>query len=127
MFSAVKRVVVTSVLTAMVASAAWAADATGKWTWKLKFQEREIEQNLVLKQEGEKLTGTLGAGERKAEIADGKVKGDEISFTVTRERNGQSFKTTYKGKVEGDSVKGTIVTTRDGQERSREWIATRVK
>lgn len=127
MISAVKRLVVTSVLTAVVASAAWAADATGKWTWKLKFQEREIEQNLVLKQEGEKLTGTLGTGERKAEIADGKVKGDEVSFTVTRERNGQQFKTNYKGKVEGDTIKGTIVTTRDGQERSREWVATRVK
>lgn len=127
MFSAAKRIVVTGVLTALVASAAWAADATGKWTWKLKIQDREIEQNLVLKQEGEKLTGTLGMGERKAEIADGKVKGDEVTFTVTRERNGQSFKTNYKGKIEGDTLKGTMVSTRDGQERSREWLAMRVK
>jgi hypothetical protein len=127
MISAAKRIVATGILTALVASAAWAADATGKWTWKLKIQDREIEQNLVLKQEGEKLTGTLGAGERKAEIADGKVKGDEVTFTVTRERNGQQFKTNYKGKVEGDTLKGTMVSTRDGQERSREWIAMRVK
>ena len=38
-------------------------------------------------------------------IAEGKVKGDEVSFIVTRERNGQQCKMNYKGKVEGDTIK----------------------
>lgn len=118
------------VLSVVVVAAAWAAGAAGKWTWMQRGQNNtEVQITLELKQEGEKLTGTVmrGADGQKVEIKEGTIKGTEIAFIVIRERNGQEFKTVYKGKVDGDTITGTSTTTRDGQERSREWKATRQK
>lgn len=120
--------VAAAALSATLSVSAWAADANGKWTWKTMFQQNEVVQTLELKQEGEKLTGTItGRNNQKTEIKDGTFKNDEVTFTVVRNRNGQEVKTVYKGKVEGDAIKGKTTFTRDGQERSRDWTATRVK
>ena len=86
---------------------------------------------LKLKAEGEKPTGKLTSPGRQGgdpvelEIKDGKVKGDEVSFTVTREFNGNIFKQKYNGKVAADSIKGKIEYERDGQAQSRDWEAKR--
>jgi len=114
-----------AVLALFAVSTAFAADATGKWTWTTNFNGNEVKQMIELKQDGEKLTGSLtGRNNQKIEIKDGTVKGSDISFGVVRERNGQEIKSTYKGKRDGDTIKGTI-----GPEggQSREWTATRAK
>jgi hypothetical protein len=36
-----------------------------------------------------------------------KYKDGELSFTITRERNGQKMTTKYAGKVSGDTIKGS--------------------
>ena len=49
-------------------------------------------------------------------------KDGKLSFTVTREFNGQTVTAKYNGKVEGDTIKGKMETTRgDGQTRERIW------
>ena len=83
-----------------------------------------------MKTEGDKLTGTLSAPGRggqavDAAIADAKVKGDEISFTVTREFNNTKVTSKYNGKISGDTIKGKIETERNGQTNSRDWEAKR--
>jgi hypothetical protein len=127
MLSSVKRWAAVAVLTTVVTAAAWAADASGKWTWTQKRGQNEVTQNLELKQDGEKLTGKIGMGERAVEIKDGSVKDGTVAFTVVRERNGQEFKTVYKGKLDGDTIKGTMTFNRQGQERSVDWTANRAK
>lgn len=127
MLSSVKRWAAVAVLTTVVTAAAWAADASGKWTWTQKRGQNDVTQHLELKQDGDKLTGKLGMGERAAEIKDGSVKDGNVAFTVVRERNGQEFKTVYKGKLDGDTIKGTITFNRQGQERSVDWTANRAK
>lgn len=98
---------------------------------------------LKLKADGEKLTGTLsqpgfarrgedgGAAPAPVEtqISDGKIKGDEISFNVTREFNGNSRTTKYSGKVDGDTIKGKIEMPgrQGGDPISRDWEAKREK
>ncbi len=101
-----------------------AADATGTWTWTQPARNggggggggAERKTTLKLKAEGEKLTGKMitpgrqGAEPRETEISNGKVSGDDISFEVTREFNGNKFTTKYSGKVTADSIKGKIET-----------------
>ena len=82
---------------------------------------------MTLKADGEKLTGTVGREDRKAEIKDGTFKNGELSFQVVRERDGQSFTSSYKGKLEGDTIKGTTEFEFGGEKRSRDWEAKRVK
>jgi len=126
----VKRWGAVAALAVITTSLAWAAAADGKWTWKQPGQGgNEVGMTLELKQDGEKLTGTIvrEGSDMKTEISEGKIKDNDLSFVVVREFNGQQFKQTYKGKLDGDTIKGNRIMVRDGQENSREWMATRSK
>src|SRR5712691_7965259 len=105
------------------------ADATG--TWKSSFTTQNgqtIETTLKLKQDGDKVTGTVKRGDDKEiDIEEGKIKDGELTFQVTRERDGNKFTVKYKGKVTKDSIKGKVEFERDGQTRSRDWEAKREK
>ena len=77
---------------------------------------------LTLKLEGDKLTGTLSMLRRNGEkmdtaIQDAKVAGDEISFSIVREFNGNTMTSKYSGKLSADSIKGKIDFERDGEPR----------
>jgi hypothetical protein len=82
---------------------------------------------LTLKLDGEKLTGKMaGRNGNDTEIENGKVNGDEVSFDITRERNGNKFTSKYNGKLSGDTITGKIESkNRDGEARSRDWTAKR--
>ncbi len=115
----------------------FAADATGTWSWTMQgrggqpAQGQERKTTLKLKVEGEKLTGTLitpgrqGGDPRETAIEEGKVKGNEISFQITREFNNQKMVQKYSGKVDGDAIKGKIAFDRNGETQSRDWEAKR--
>jgi hypothetical protein len=100
------------------------ADATGTWKWSIERNGQTFETTLKLKQEGEKLTGTIsGRNNTETDIEEGKVDGDEVSFQVTREFNGNKFVQKFKGKVEGDTIKGKVEFERNGETMSRDWEA----
>ena len=108
------------------------ADPTGTWTWSQPGRNGgpDRKSTLKLKLDGEKVTGTLSAPGRggqtsEVEISDGKLKGDEISFAVTREVQGNKVTAKYNGKISGDSIKGKMEFDRNGQGQSRDWEAKR--
>jgi len=101
-----------------------AADPSGTWKWSQTGQNGQArETTLKLKMEGDKLTGTVSGRGGETAITDAKLKGDEISFSVTREVQGNKFTAKYSGKVSGNTIKGKVETERDGQTRSRDWEA----
>jgi hypothetical protein len=110
-----------------------AADITGTWVWSTPGRDggEPRKSTLKLKVEGEKLTGKLstparqGGEARETEITEGKVKADEVSFTVVREFNGNKMTSKYSGKVAGDVLKGKIEFERNGEKQSRDWEAKR--
>lgn len=107
-----------------VAVPAFAADPTGTWKWTVDRNGNKIETTLKLKYEDKKLTGKIsGRNNMETDIEDGKVDGDDISFTVTREFNNNKFVSKYTGKVEGDTIKGKVETERNGEKMSRDWEA----
>jgi hypothetical protein len=100
-----------------------AADVTGKWTAQVPGRNGQTrEATFVFKQEGAKLTGTTSGRQGDTPIADGKVEGDTISFTVTRSFNGNEVKLLYKGTVTANEIKFTQ--QREGGE-PREFTAKR--
>jgi hypothetical protein len=104
--ASIARFVLAFGLTAVLALA---ADVTG--TWKMSFQTPDgqtRESTLKLKAEGEKLTGTLSSRMGDSEIKDGKVAGDNVSFSVVRNFNGQEFTSKYDGKVSGNEIKFNV-------------------
>ncbi|HYL38563.1 MAG TPA: hypothetical protein VEV17_21785 [Bryobacteraceae bacterium] len=102
-------------LACALAVVALAADVSGKWTFETQGRNGAVTNTLSLKQSGDTLTGSLAGGRGgEVQISDGKVSGDDISFSVTREFQGNSFTTKYTGKVSGDSINLTIEGPRGG-------------
>jgi hypothetical protein len=126
-----KRLAVTALVLAFAGSigglrAADKADPTGTWKWKATVNGQERERTLKLKLDGGKLTGSMpGRNNQETKIEDATFKDGELSFKVTRERNGQKVTTKYTGKQDGDTIKGKIEFERDGQAQSRDWEAKR--
>lgn len=114
-----------------VAGSAWAADKAdpaGNWKWTVSMNDQKFDVTGKFKVDGEKLTGTvLGRNNTEMKIDDGKFKDGEVSFSVTRERDGQKSVSKYKGKVDGDKIKGTLERERDGKKTSDDWEAKREK
>jgi len=101
---------------------------TGTWKWTVNFGGQEREMTLKLKLDGDKLTGSMpGRDGQETAIEDGKYKDGEVSFKVTRERQGNKFTIKYTGKVSGDTIKGKTEFDRDGHPQSRDWEAKRAK
>lgn len=97
-----------TILFLLLAAAAFAADVTGKWVAQVPGrggQTREVTFNL--KADGGTLTGTVSGRQGDMPIADGKIDGDNISFTQTLEFGGNEVKFIYKGKISGDEIKFT--------------------
>jgi hypothetical protein len=123
-----KRIAFLSVCFVFAAlSLAWAADVNGKWTAQVPGrggQTRETTFNF--KAEGEKLTGTVSGMQGDNPISDGKISGDEISFTVKVSFNGNDVVLLYKGKISGDEIKMTR-TRQGGDQPGQEFTAKRAK
>ncbi len=101
---------------------------TGTWKWSSGMGNQARETTLKLKLEGDKLTGAVaGRNNQETAIEDATFKDGEVSFKVTRERNGNKSVTKYKGKVSGDTIKGKSESERDGKPQTRDWEAKRSK
>jgi hypothetical protein len=93
------------ILTAALAVSAFAADVTGKWKITFEMNGQTRESTLTLKADGSKLTGKMESQRGASDIQDGKIDGDNISFTVVRNFNGNEMRQQYKGTVKGDEIK----------------------
>jgi len=108
-------------------SLAWAADVNGKWTAQVPGRDGQTrELTFTFKAEGEKLTGSMSGQQGDSEITDGKISGDQISFTVKINIQGNERKFLYKGTVSGDEMKVTR-TIEGGNRPPQEFTAKRVK
>jgi hypothetical protein len=106
-----------------VTALAYASDVTGKWIAQVPARDGQTrETTITLKVEGDKLTGTVSGRQRDNPITDGTIKGDEISFSV----QGGQAKFLYKGKVSGDEIKFTR-TREGGDQPPQEFTAKRAK
>jgi len=87
-----------------------AADATGTWTGSLKRSDGRSEAaHLVLKQDGDKLTGTAGSDANDPHpILNGKVENGAITFEL---ENGMKFAL----KQDGDEITGEVTREREGE------------
>jgi hypothetical protein len=84
---------------------AQSSNVTGDWEVTINSPQGARTGQLFLKQEGEKLTGTVKSrfGETPLE---GSVKGKEIKFKYTVKLQDQDFTIALAGNVDGDAMKG---------------------
>jgi SAM-dependent methyltransferase len=84
----------------------WIVPAKVAGAWKLP------QGDLVLKQEFQMISGSLNGGGKNIVVTNGKMRGDQISFSVGAAQ--------YTGRVNGNSMEGTVKGGSGGN-----WTATR--
>jgi hypothetical protein len=94
-------------LTAALTVGAQSTNVSGNWKLTLETPNGPANPSLVLKQEGEKLTGTY-KGRFGESPLEGALKGKEIKFTVKVNAQGQEFLLEYAGAIDGDTMKGKV-------------------
>ena len=87
--------------------AALAADFNGKWTAAITTQRGTQNTSFTFQVAGAAVTGKITTPRGDADITDGKVDGDTITFTQKVSMNGNDMTFTYTGKIDGDTIKFT--------------------
>ena len=85
----------------------WIVPAKVAGTWRLPQGELTLKQNFQM------VAGTLKTGGSTLTVADGKLNGDQISFSAGNSE--------YTGRVNGNTIQGTVKGGSSGS-----WNATRV-
>jgi hypothetical protein len=123
------RFLILSLTIMSVAPLLAAADASGAWAGTLSGklpsgEERTRSAHMVLKQEGDKVTGTAGPdAERQHEITNGKVDGDTVSFEiVTGEGTAK-----VSMKLAGDELNGEMSLEANGMKAAMALALKRLK
>jgi hypothetical protein len=115
-----------TLLTALLAVGAFAADVTGKWAAEMPGRNGQPPrtQQMEFKIDGGTLTGSFESPRGSTPISEGKVDGDTITFKVVREMNGNSVTQKYVGTISGDVINFKVST--EGREGpAREFTAKR--
>jgi hypothetical protein len=82
-------------------------NVTGKWVLDVQTDAGSGTPTIMLKQDGENLTGRYSGQLGEADLK-GTIKGNDFTFSFSGDAQGQQFTVTYKGTVEKDTMKGTL-------------------
>ena len=92
----------------LTAALGLAADVTGKWHFQVETDAGSGSPTMVLKQDGEKLSGTYSGRLGEAAVT-GTVKGDDIEMSFEASPTGEKLTVKYTGKLDGDKkMKGSV-------------------
>jgi len=100
----------TTLLTlAALSLSALAADVTGTWKAEFDTQRGLQKYTFTLKQDGTSVTGKANVerdGEkREAELREGKVEGDTVTFVEPLKIQDNELRITYTGRISGNEIK----------------------
>lgn len=118
-----KRVICLCLVGLATSIAALGADIAGNWKATANGPQGSMERTFAFQVDGERLSGeTVSSFVGKSEIREGSIKGDDLSFVITINIQGNQMDARYTGKVVGDDE--IKLTSRAG-EFEIEWVAKR--
>jgi hypothetical protein len=109
--STMRRIFAITGLLFMLVGLLSAADVSGQWKGSFDFNGTPVPLTFDMKQAESTVTGTIsGLPTAKTEIKDGKLEGENLSFWVGIDYQGNPVKLVVKGKLAGDEIKFSIGT-----------------
>jgi len=81
-------------------------NAVGSWDITIESPQGPRQSMLIIKQDGDKLTGMMKSPRGERPLDSVTVKGSDITMTMTVNAQGQELVVTYKGKIEKDKMSG---------------------
>ena len=104
------------------------AEPVGTWKCEYEVGGQKMESTLVVKMDGDKLTGTMTYTEKKeSKLKEPKLKDGELTFATDVEFMDTKFTVKYKLKVDGDKLKGKAVAEINGETHEVDIDGTREK
>ncbi len=101
----------TATRSAETAPAPAVPDITGTWKGSFDFQGTSVPLTIHLTSAAGVVTGTVeGLPTTPAEIHEGKLDGDTVTFWVNTDYQGQTYKVVYKGKISAGQIAFTFGT-----------------
>ncbi|MGD2217651.1 MAG: amidohydrolase family protein, partial [Gemmatimonadales bacterium] len=98
-----------------------AVDMTGTWDVDIDAEGQSIAARMTVTQEGADFEGTMTTPFGEAEVRDGLVSGNDVSFTIVISAGGETMEVEMTGTVEGDRGSGSG----DSPDGSFTWSARR--
>jgi hypothetical protein len=104
------------------AAPAWAQDASGQWDLKVIRPDGENQAVLVLKKDGDKLTGTVARPQGDPIPVSGSQKGADVVIAFAVPTQNGTINVTLRGRQDGDAMKGAADL---GDRGEAQWSAAR--
>jgi hypothetical protein len=108
---------------AQPAPPATGADAVGTWNVTFNTPQQAVPAQLVLKKDGDKMTGTVSSDMGSAPV-EAQLKGKQLDIWFTFQGQNGPMQIEMTGNMEGDTVKGPLAI---GGSPGGDWVATRAK
>ncbi len=119
----IRKFALAALFLALGSLTALAAGFSGKWTGDVTTPRGTQTLTFDFHVDGTTLTGKITSPRGESDISEGKIDGDNITFTQNVNFNGNEMKIAYVGKVEGDTIKFTRTV---GDRPPVEFVAHRV-
>lgn len=100
----------------------------GRWIWSSDVEGVDVDFELHLVSEKDKVTGTLKAPKMdlNAKVQDGGIDDGNVWFDIEFERGGAQIKAAFSGEFDASAIEGDIEVSLDGAEEADiEWRAER--
>jgi hypothetical protein len=117
-----KRLLMTMWCALAIAAPALAQDATGRWDLTVIRPDGQNQAVLVLKKDGDQLSGTVARPQGDPIPVSGSQKGADVVVAFAVPTQNGTISVTLRGRQDGDSMKGTADLGDRGQ---AEWTAAR--
>jgi len=104
------------------------ADFSGEWTFSIQGPNGEmVDSPLNIKQNGARIRGIMSMGpDRSFDLEHGGIFGDQIDFTITRDRpQGGQMIYQLKGTLKDQRLEGKVTAKMDGETTTIDWSAKR--
>ena len=111
---------------ALVPARKTTVDPSGTWRREYDWNDARVEEvvRLNIKEDG-KVVGTLSRNDAVSEIKNTKLKGNQLSFSVSNTYQGTAWVTRYTGIIRGDEIEGTVVLEVGDQSWDFPWAPKR--
>lgn len=103
------------------------ANVAGTWHFRIVSSGGELQDQLVLNQEFQEIGGKVTVHGQEIRIRDQRLKGDQVSFRVRYNFEGQNVVMKFNGRVTGDILEGNVEIQGGPWAGTKSWKAQRVK
>jgi hypothetical protein len=101
------------------------AEIRGKWKGSVNGREGARALYFVFELEGEELTGMMIDAHGENIIHEGRIVGDQLSFTLVYDLSGDKIKRIYRGTLSGDEIQFT--SQAENGDNKREFTVRRMQ